>query len=599
MERKGLTVHSRVLCGVGIFILYAAALALANLRDASGDLRLAYGFANGVTVTIIAMLIAVRLNSAGIVLIAALGGYLTPLLTWHPGTTVAGDVVVHVYVAMLNVALTGSAFVRRWEFVRLVAWTMTVCVLAYWIAMSSWEVSRPEAKWIWVMHAAVFATMLAVPHLWLRKPSRQVGNALVACTWFGFAAGYGWLCAFDPVEMAWLTAIVATINSIVAWQGFRRLEVSDRLARVSLALASVFATLSITIWLRDYPESWTTVWAVEGVMFAWAGFAFRDRQLLLTALAAFALALSWLAAETPPADLAGWGSDPPRIAAIAVRWLLQAACLAAAGSGLAWLPRIVRPADSESGKQDIARVTGTQEDKLVTGLLLGVSNLALMVTIWLLLVPRTDWILSAWTLQAAALLLVGFSTGRRELQYFAATLLIVPAGWLAMAVAAADWMDITRYDVSSRGAMLFLAACWFAAGIGFREGARSGNANAQGLHVLTIVAGHIALLFLLTAEIHFRFASSGRPLFGQAEMAAWSVGWGTYAALAIAAGIGWRMRVNRVFGMVLFPVVLLKVFLIDLANFELIIRVVALFALGMLLLGVSWLYHRYRSRIAI
>ena len=55
-----------------------------ELAYASGDSRLMLGFVDGALITTIAILLAIRLNSAGIVLLGAFGGYMIPVLTLMP-----------------------------------------------------------------------------------------------------------------------------------------------------------------------------------------------------------------------------------------------------------------------------------------------------------------------------------------------------------------------------------------------------------------------------------------------------------------------------------------------------------------------------------
>ena len=81
------------------------------------------------------------------------------------------------------------------------------------------------------------------------------------------------------------------------------------------------------------------------------------------------------------------------------------------------------------------------------------------------------------------------------------------------------------------------------------------------------------------------------------KMVTWSIIWGVYAAALVVIGFSVRYPLYRYLGIMLFSAVLLKVFIVDLSQFELIVRVGALLFLGLLLLGVSLLYQKFRLRI--
>jgi len=73
--------------------------------------------------------------------------------------------------------------------------------------------------------------------------------------------------------------------------------------------------------------------------------------------------------------------------------------------------------------------------------------------------------------------------------------------------------------------------------------------------------------------------------------------WAVYSILLIILGIFKRVRVLRLAGLVLFWVVILKVFIVDVFGIGGIFRVASLMSLGVILLVTGYLYQRYRSRI--
>lgn len=80
------------------------------------------------------------------------------------------------------------------------------------------------------------------------------------------------------------------------------------------------------------------------------------------------------------------------------------------------------------------------------------------------------------------------------------------------------------------------------------------------------------------------------------EQATYSIVWAVYAVLIVIAGFVLKYRLLRVLGLLGLLAILAKVFLVDLSNLKLLPRVLALAALGMALLGVSFLYQKFTRR---
>jgi len=58
-----------------------------------------------------------------------------------------------------------------------------------------------------------------------------------------------------------------------------------------------------------------------------------------------------------------------------------------------------------------------------------------------------------------------------------------------------------------------------------------------------------------------------------------------------------RLQGIRWFGLGFLGVVIFKVFLYDLSNLTTLYRILSFMGLGIILLTVSWLYHRYKNQI--
>ncbi len=70
-----------------------------------------------------------------------------------------------------------------------------------------------------------------------------------------------------------------------------------------------------------------------------------------------------------------------------------------------------------------------------------------------------------------------------------------------------------------------------------------------------------------------------------------------YASALVVAGVVLRSSLNRILGLGLFAVVILKLYLLDVWSLSRGFRITAFLALGGLLLLISYLYSRYKPAL--
>jgi hypothetical protein len=76
-----------------------------------------------------------------------------------------------------------------------------------------------------------------------------------------------------------------------------------------------------------------------------------------------------------------------------------------------------------------------------------------------------------------------------------------------------------------------------------------------------------------------------------------TMAWGVEAVALLAAGFPLRDRLQRLSGLFLFLVCVLKLFLYDLRQLETVNRILSFIVLGVILVSVSWIYTRFRDRL--
>jgi len=245
-------------------------------------------------------------------------------------------------------------------------------------------------------------------------------------------------------------------------------------------------------------------------------------------------------------------------------------------------------------------------------LLVTVGTALTFVTLAIPVQLESNWIAIAWGLQAVALLWAGSETSAPPLRALSA--IVFAMALLRFLLADTPWgyrapftPVLNRYFLD----MLALAACLGCAAYLYRRMGLSGylafgllaagvfwlgssveaysyfDAQAQALtRATTRNAGPAGLM---TGQEAYPTTARQLRWAGQLSL---SMLWPLYAGLMTAAGFRLQLRAWRVAGLALFGLTLVKVLLLDIPELRQFYRIVALLALGVVLLVVAWKYQR-------
>ena len=128
-----------------------------------------------------------------------------------------------------------------------------------------------------------------------------------------------------------------------------------------------------------------------------------------------------------------------------------------------------------------------------------------------------------------------------------------------------------------------VAAYGFALSATRLEPGRLGASEAYALHRAASTAGTFFVALLIWVQV------SGSVL---------TVAWGAEGVVLLAAGFPLRDRVLRLSGLSLLMLCTGKLFLWDLRQLDIVPRIISFLVLGLILLGVSWVYTRFREHVA-
>jgi uncharacterized membrane protein len=126
-----------------------------------------------------------------------------------------------------------------------------------------------------------------------------------------------------------------------------------------------------------------------------------------------------------------------------------------------------------------------------------------------------------------------------------------------------------------------------------------------------VLTGAVVIACLYAAQLldarggHTRLALSlmgtlllAALLYYQVSGSVLTVAWGLEGLMLLAAGFPLNERVLRLSGLALLAGCIGKLFVWDLRHLETLPRIVSFLALGLILVGVSWIYTRFRERVA-
>ena len=576
-RRRDVAYLSEALSGLGLGLSYLslfAGYAYYDLLQSGTALGLMF------IVTVLGTSVAVATERQVTAVLALLGGLLTPVLLARAEPNERGLLG---YLVVLDLLVLAIARFRTWRGLTRLAWAGTALLL--WPMLTR----QPEAEYPvarLMLLSVLFLLFLITPlaREWSEGVrGREIDLLFVA----GTAAAYFWavyvtLEAWRPALEAPVAMVLAVLYTLIAGFYRRRVPTDDATVAVLTGIACVFLTLAIPLALKG---PWITLaWAVEGAVLL------SVAPRLTTPVAAWGGTAALLLAAFRVAAVDKWGSTQwtPVWNATFLAHLLTVADIVLAGQlALRLRPRQLFDATPEG----------------VRSMLWVVASMTLSVLLWR--EPTGFWPAGLLTIQ-----LLGLGLLARLVRSGAFTAAIPLAGMtvLARVLFADDDMARSAADVLiSPYLIVRVLACVALAIAGncLAGSAGSGYAGPVGRGV-SGAAGVVLLFVLSQAWTRFqREPLRGARGGGRSAFAAeirWktqvglSVLWTLYAAAALAWGFVRRSTAMRYAALGLFGLVIVKVFVVDLASVKTVYRMLSFLILGVALLLVGLLYQKTSRR---
>jgi len=202
---------------------------------------------------------------------------------------------------------------------------------------------------------------------------------------------------------------------------------------------------------------------------------------------------------------------------------------------------------------------------------------------------------AVWALLAMALLWAGLDHPLQR----------TDGRWYALVAVGAAVIHLIAVDLSARGArapafvdawaltLWLLTVSVVVLAVGWWRRVEVVNATERVLALLWIVAG--ALLFVGVTQELTRFfrqavlSPSTARLAGGLAVSAW---WAVFAAGLVILGFQRKLKAVRIAGLAVSGLAVAKVLVFDLSELDALYRIASVFTLGLVSLGVAYLYHR-------
>ena len=272
--------YALLLQGGGVGVVYLtlfAAVKLAGLQPP------ALVFALMLAVSLLAALLAVRQDAQALAVVAALGGYATPLLLSTGGGNVA---MLLGYYLVLGLGVALVAWFKHWPRLNLLAFGFTSLVAGAWGLTSYSAADYAVAQGFLIAFWLLFTAVLLMPGRRAQEPERWLqASLLFGVPVFGSAMQYA-LLKPDSMAIAFAALVVGIAYAgLAAW--VRRRPAHALVFEAFIALCVVFGTLVIPFALSA--EATAGAWALEGLGAVWLGLRQRRLRVLASGLALMAL----------------------------------------------------------------------------------------------------------------------------------------------------------------------------------------------------------------------------------------------------------------------------------------------------------------------
>ena len=593
------------LLGGGIAVLYFAFFAAANLYHLIG---MAAAFLLMALVTACAGVLAVRFNSVLVALLGIIGGYGTPIML---STGEANFIGLFSYMLLLGIGILGIAHYRQWLLLNWLGLVGTyglfyASVARFYADADFWQVFP-----FLILFFLLYSSVVYIYNLANRKKSTLVELAgLVVNAAVLFHAGYYLIeGAYSREWVALLTLTVAGLY-VALVMFFLKRQLADRALLLTLvALAGFFVTITMPLLLS---EEWLTVsWSIQAFLMLWVASKLDSRFIRYIAYLVYGMVL-WRLAFLDLRTSFGRVRRDIAVLEYFKHLLKRIICFGVPIASFLGSYRL-HASPLAPGPVQVTPVNDVREWVK--------ENVAVRIFLWVALLMafiylhfelsrmffavyedlRLPMLTLLWVVLCACLIVSYMQRPGSVL------LLLLYAGigvtlFKFICFDMSYWglsLDRLRYDVDDYSLALgFIRLIDYGFVIGTLAVAawvvKAQEGGPRAARALLII-GLLFLFGYLTLEVS-TVCHVFAPGFRRGAI---SITWSLYALSLVTVGIRRDLRTCRLAGLLLFAVVGVKIFLYDLDRLGPGYKIIAFIALGVIVLGGSYLYLRNQQQFTV
>jgi hypothetical protein len=503
--------------------------------------------------------LSLRYNARATLLLALLSGYATPFLL---AKGEPNDLFFLSYMLVLNGAAMYVSRLRNWKSLE------TVSLAGTWILHTAWSADRARVfgrEWGALFTILNYGICVISPNSWVALVAFFMAPLAVAITY-----QHHWAALFQPLLLGLLVGSLAVIwwkkrlpgGSAIAFLGFwfaqaavdlphRNEHVTELMLGYTISFAIVLVWTKLRAAVHEYsvPKSDLLTAAGAGVIYYGAAYSLLEVEykdwlgLFTVAVAACYLALGYLLFRDTPAEKRD--STGP---------------LLAAGLALAFLALAVP-----------VQLTGFR------------------ITI-------------GWAIQCAALTFIAYKLRDWRILIGAAALAFLAAGRLAGEDSLLYWPPLPNgasYTLFFNERFLtflcvcvslFLSAFWTS---------KMGGVVDRRIAAIPYLLAHVLLIWGIHLEL-FAYVDSRNDLLNRSSLKTLisSLIFAGYGFQFLVSGFARRSALPRILGLILFAIVIVKLYIYDIWLLDVTYRIIAFMALGGMLLAGSYMYSRFRDKLS-
>lgn len=600
LSKKGLPIFAQGLAGAGIAILYLSVYASFNFYHLVPQTVALLGMSG---VTVLAFQQAMRHHSLAVSLLGWAGGYLTPFLL---STGEAQSVGLLTYIALLTAGLL-LVILKRDQWIVLLPLTF-VATFSVYLTWRTALFTREEIG-IALIFIAIYWGLFHGLDLWcwLKKVKshaiiRRIISFLNASLSIAIVVDL-----VDQVSEDWNAEVLFLIGMIygATFLTADRQKPFPRPIRGQLNqclfIAAALVIIATEVQFSGY--TLTFLFGVEAFLLAFWGIYKKQRSLWLAALALYVVLLPLQLFTTVVTNPISPAEFIPLFNTRALAILATAGAFAAGAHILRRLKGIWRWASYtlHLAWTVLLFFWMTREvQKLFAKLMMGKTEVYQQ-----LLYNRQVWsTVGVWLIYSLVLIRGGLYRKKPLFFYVGLGVFALAAvgsfsyGWIFEPISLyVPLFNLRSFFLGITLLALYLLGRWLTAEKKFRF---------KGLNIIIATLMGLFLFQLLTAETLDYYRQAAHLLMEQGAsqeeitrlsnrmQLTLSMVWLLYSLALMALGIWRRKQGIRLMAFGLFGLTILKIFLFDLSFLETLYRIISFIGLGLILIGVSYVYSRYK-----